>query len=270
MVRPIRNTTGRRPRMARRRALVLTALGVTGGVLATAVPAWAASGEGTSRAGRRDDGVLTVAVLGDSLADGIWGGLYRRLQRRGRFDVLRFARNSTGLARPDYYDWPAALRDLLAEHPVDAVVVALGLNDNQEVWVDGKRRHDFGTPEWNELYVRRVDAMMGLLVDSGVPAFWVGLPVMRDPELSDQVRHINAIFEVRAAQFDISFIPLWGLTADDDGDFAAYLKDADGRSRPMRMNDGIHFTGQGYTMLARRVLGAMRVRLPALAADAGG
>src|SRR3546814_6587999 len=100
-----------------------------------------------------------------------------------------------------------------------------------------------------------------------VQAFWVWLPVVRDPDLSDQVRHISAIFEVRAAQHDIPFVPLWDLTTGEDGEFTSYLKDKDGRSRPMRMKDGIHFTGQGYTMLANQLLGKMRPRLPSLTAD---
>ena len=39
---------------------------------------------------------LTVAVLGDSLGDGIWGGLYRKLVRDKRYTVFRGAKNSVG------------------------------------------------------------------------------------------------------------------------------------------------------------------------------
>ncbi|HET8729471.1 MAG TPA: DUF459 domain-containing protein [Alphaproteobacteria bacterium] len=243
---------------------------VAGGVMLACVSARALPGEEGPRPQAADDDVFTVAVIGDSLADGIWGGLYRQLQRDPEFDVLRFGRNSTGLARPDYFDWPAELRKIVTDFPVDAVVIALGLNDNQEVWIDGRRSHDFATPEWNQVYVERVDAMMGFLAETDIPTFWIGLPVMRDDELSDQIRHINAILEVRAMHHDIPFVPLWDLTAGEDGGFVSYLKDEDGRSRPMRKNDGIHFTGQGYTMLADEVLEVMQVRLPGLAEDITG
>lgn len=217
--------------------------------------------------GAADEDVFTIAVMGDSFADGIWGGLYRRLQRDPKFEILRLARNSTGLARPDYYDWQAVLEDVLADHQVDAAIVALGINDNQELYVDGRRRYLFATAEWDRLYRERVEAMMGRLFDAGVPTFWIGLPAMRDDELSREVSHLNAIFEDCAGDIGVTFIPTWAATVDEEGEFASHLKDEDGRPTPIRMNDGVHFTGQGYTMLTTLVLEAMRGELAVLTAD---
>src|SRR4029450_203782 len=39
---------------------------------------------------------VAVTVPGDSLADGIWGAVYRRLVRDKRYVIRRNARNSTG------------------------------------------------------------------------------------------------------------------------------------------------------------------------------
>lgn len=218
-------------------------------------------------AGAADEDIFTIAVMGDSFADGIWGGLYRRLQRDPNFEILRLARNSTGLARPDYYDWQAALEDVLADHQVDAAIVALGINDNQELYVDGRRRYLFATEEWDRLYRERVEAMMARLFDAGVPTFWIGLPAMRDDELSGEVSHLNAIFEDCAGDIGVTFIPTWAATVNEEGEFASHLKDEDGRPTPIRMNDGVHFTGQGYTMLTTLVLEVMRGELAALTAD---
>ena len=52
---------------------------------------------------------LRVAVIGDSLASGL--GVYlERVLRPALVRVSRQGRISTGLARPDYFDWPARCR----------------------------------------------------------------------------------------------------------------------------------------------------------------
>ena len=97
------------------------------------------------------DGVFTIAVFGDSLADGLWGSIYRRLQRDDRFEILRAAKASTGIARPDYYDWNEALAEYLAAESIDAAVFSIGLNDMQSMVVDGERAVTFRSERWDAL-----------------------------------------------------------------------------------------------------------------------
>ena len=47
-----------------------------------------------------------VLLVGDSMiAGGVGIYLQRRLKKQAGFDVLRHGKSSSGLARPDFYDW---------------------------------------------------------------------------------------------------------------------------------------------------------------------
>ena len=214
-----------------------------------------------------EDGRFQVVVFGDSLADGIWTGIYRSLRRDDRFEILRHTRVSSGLSRPDYYDWPAALDDYLTRHDVDAAVISVGLNDAQPVFHDGRWEHGFGSAPWDAIYRERVADFMARLTEAGVPTFWIGLPTVRSSTFDAKIDHINDIYRDLAASHGVVFVPVRALTADEDGHYAAYLADDTGRSRLMRANDGIHFTTRGYELLAGQLLSTMNQRLAIFAAD---
>jgi len=210
---------------------------------------------------RTGDGVFTIAVFGDSMADGIWTSLYRALQRDDRFEVLRRTRASTGIARPDYYDWQAELEQFLRDDPIDAAVFSIGLNDMQSAVLREGGHHNFRTPEWDQTYQERVASLMETLRQNGVPTFWIGLPIMRSGTYSGNIAHLNSFFEPLAGQHGATYIPLWDLTASETGEYTSHLPDETGRTRRMRDDDGIHFTTRGYELLGREVLAAMNQQL---------
>ena len=212
-----------------------------------------------------EDGRFQVVVFGDSLADGIWTGVYRSLRRDDRFEVLRHTRVSSGLSRPDYYDWPAALDEYLGRYDVDAAIISVGLNDAQPVFHDGRWEHGFGSDPWNEIYRDRVADFMERLTAAGVPTFWIGLPTVRSSSFGAKIDHINDIYREMAASHGVVFVPTREVTAGEDGEYAAYLADDTGRSRLMRANDGVHFTTRGYELLAGQLLASMDQRLPIFA-----
>ena len=103
-----------------------------------------------------------MAVVGDNL--GYWLGQARRFAGRcagwraaARMALTRKTK-SLGLVRDDFYDWQKNLREILnGPEPIDAVVVAIGLNDRQELR-DGAGRHEPRQSALAELYAARVDA----------------------------------------------------------------------------------------------------------------
>jgi hypothetical protein len=210
---------------------------------------------------RTGDGVFTIAVFGDSMADGIWTALYRALQRDERFSVVGHARASTGIARPDYYDWQEELEQCLADDPIDAAVFSIGLNDMQSAVLREGGHHNFRTPEWDQTYQERVARLMETLQQHGVPTFWIGLPIMRSGQYSGNIAHLNGFFEALSPQFGVTYIPLWDLTTSETGEYTSHLPDETGRTRRMRNDDGIHFTTRGYELLGREVLAAMNGEL---------
>ena len=53
--------------------------------------------------------VIHIAFVGDSMADGLWGAMFRRLGKdkclADKVKLLRKAKNGTGLTRLDQFNW---------------------------------------------------------------------------------------------------------------------------------------------------------------------
>lgn len=234
-------------------------------ILGAGAVAWPARADTTDTTpGRVDDGVTTIAVVGDSLAYGIWRSMYSQLQRDEAFDIVRWTEAATGLARPDFFDWTQSIDELLASHAVDLAVVTIGLNDMQALYVDGARSHTLRSDDWDREYRARVERMMDQFLAADVDVFWVGLPIMRSNRFAGNIAHANGIYEAASVGRDVPFIPLWDATTDASGNYASHLPDLRGRTRKMRDNDGIHFTIEGNNLITHTVLAGMTLHVPSL------
>ena len=69
-----------------------------------------------------------VLVVGDSLADGLWSGLYRAFQEDGNMEVVNKSKPSSGFVRADSYDWTKEIDDILKDDTYQIVVVMFGAN----------------------------------------------------------------------------------------------------------------------------------------------
>ena len=152
------------------------------------------------------EGPIHILVIGDSLADGLWAGVYRRTRVFDDVSVERHTRVSSGLSRPDYYDWNSEIDEVIADEDMDIAIVSIGLNDGQPVFYEGRWDHDFGTPEWDRIYRERVLAFMTELTDAGIPTFWLGLPTVRSAEFDQRVQHMNEIYREAAAETGVTFV----------------------------------------------------------------
>lgn len=195
---------------------------------------------------------LRIGVFGDSMADGLWTGLYRDLRAVPDMEVIRFSEVSTGLSRYDYVDVQAKTAQQLAERPVDVAVILFGTNDAQAIEIDGVI-HAFGSEGWKAAYARRVDDLVGLLRGRGVAVYWVGLPRMKRESFDGRMALINGVVSARMTALGVPYIDTVALTANADGEYDAYLSDASGRRRLMRANDGIHMSTAGYMRLSATV-----------------
>jgi len=201
-----------------------------------------------------------ILVIGDSFAIGLGLGVSRSLAN-GPVKVVRQGRESTGLARPDYFNWTAQLRVDVERFRPDIIVAMLGGNDFQDLVVPG---HDtvrrFNITAWNALYRQRVSRLMALATSGGARLVWVGLPPSRSPVLPDTgVVRMNDIYQTEATYHPgVVYLDSWRLFARAGG-YAAFLRMGKGhRLTQVRESDGVHFTVVGYQRLADSVTGVMR------------
>jgi lysophospholipase L1-like esterase len=190
-----------------------------------------------------------VLVIGDSLADGLWSGLFRAFQEDANMEVINKSKPSSGFVRVDSYDWTKDLDDILKDGTYQIVVVMFGANDNQAI-KSGKEYVKPGTDAWDELYGQRVEAFVKKLRGKGLAVYWAGLPIMRSPDDSDDAEALNDIYREKSFINGAKFIDTWSGFTDESGRYSAVGPDMSGQIRRLRDDDGVHFTSRGYLKLA--------------------
>ncbi|MBV8565587.1 MAG: DUF459 domain-containing protein [Methylobacteriaceae bacterium] len=202
---------------------------------------------------------IRIAFVGDSMSDGIWGGLVRMTSTdpclKGQFDLGRFGNNGTGLTRPDRFDWPQEVKRIMTTFRPDLLVVSLGLNDRQFI-VDvnaGKAHIEYGTPEWIPKYTEQVTAFLQNGSEARAGLLWIGIPVMRDPVANNDALEKNKIYSGAIANLGnskVQFVQPWRLNPNGPEAFKSIGPGRDGSIIALRAPDGVHFTSAGYDMLA--------------------
>jgi hypothetical protein len=204
---------------------------------------------------------LRLWVGGDSMANDFGAAVERMASERGTFDTTLDYRISTGLTRPDYFNWPVHLRDDVLPADPEVVVVIFGANDAQAMEVDGTP-HQVRDPAWQEEYRERVGTTMDLLRGEGRRIIWVGQPRMRSSEYDERMGILNGIYASEAKKRPwIHFLDSRPVLADEGGGYAAYLPRADGQLELARQGDGIHLSRFGADRLAAAVFDVIDAEL---------
>ena len=194
---------------------------------------------------------LRVWIAGDSMWERPGPSLVADLEATGVVDVVGLEfRYSTGLTRPDFFDWPAHAAAQVRALDPELVLFLLGPNDSQPL-VEGGVRHDPGTDGFDAAYGARVRALMEVAAGDARQVLWIGLPVMRDPGFDQRMQDLDAAYAAAADLVDgVDHVPTRALFSDA-GRYAEYLPGPDGTSLPMRNRDGIHLSSHGADRLAR-------------------
>ena len=182
------------------------------------------------------------------LAQG-WGEVLQgQLAKSDIYDVEEHVRASTGLTRPDFFNWPDALQDDVESHQPQVVVVTFGGNDGQPLKDDNGDVHDVTDPEWAAVYAARTGAVMDYLSAGGRKLIWVGVPNAKSDSLNQRMDIIPAGRQGggREAPAGHACRLLGPPPGVRGGGFAEYIIDQDGVAKPMRANDGYHMTFAGY------------------------
>ena len=190
-----------------------------------------------------------VLVVGDSLADGLWSGLYRAFQEDANMEVINKSKPSSGFVRIDSYDWNKEIDGILKDETFQMVVVMFGANDDQAIR-SGKDYLKPRTDAWAGAYGQRVEAFVKKLRAKNLAVYWVGLPIMRSPDESTEAEDLNEVYREKSFINGAKFIDTWSGFTDESGRYSAFGPDMSGQVRRLRDDDGVHFTTRGYLKLA--------------------
>ena len=208
---------------------------------------------------------LRMRVFGDSVADSLAVSLKNTAARDPLVSVTNDGRVSTGLARPDYYNWPARMQELLGQSDADVVVMMVGSNDDQSLLDrQGHVVAKLGTPAWDEEYRRRVAGVMDLVNNGRRRLVWVGMPLVGRAELNDVLRRIDPIVIDEAKRRPwVTYVDLTKTLSGPNGEYVDYLTPpGGGASIRCRRPDGVHLTFDCLKIVSDKVLGLTRPMFP--------
>jgi hypothetical protein len=207
--------------------------------------------------------IKTLAVTGDSLSISLASELEKFLASKPGLGFTSLGKVSSGLARPDFFDWDRNMENLARRYRPDAVVVMLGTNDNKHLRQADGSQITYGTAEWDRAYSAKVKHIVEIIRSHNATAtvFWLGAPVMADEDLNRDLRHINNLLrKTMASLSDCHYVDTWPVFATAGGGFAFSKPDVEGGAA-LRARDGIHLTTAGAQALAGRCLAALETRI---------
>ena len=254
-------------RSTRRELIAGLASAVVAGLAtrATAAPPENGAGE--------DPAVVLPRVLlaGDSMiAGGLGLYLEKDLRKELGYPVLRRGKTSSGLSRPDFFDWMDEAKRLVDEFEPQASVVMFGGNDVQGLYLGHGEWIRFPEEQaWREEYARRVNAFCDIIAPQEQPIFWIGMPVMRPPKFHEKIKRVNVIYRAEMAiRPNAHFIDIWDMLSDGNGEYAHRIvvdpPPEDG-SKPktvrVRAGDGIHLSPAGARIVADHVKAIVHAEL---------
>lgn len=199
---------------------------------------------------------LRVWVAGDSLAQ-VPGDALERVG--GPIDVVGIeSRLSTGLARPDLYNWFTRVQQAPGQLHPKVAVFSFGADDAHDYMAGvpaGKTVGPLGSPSWDAEYERRADGVTRELNADGVYVVWLGLPIPDGPGFRKSFPIMNGILERVVAKHPktSTFVDTWKLLEGAHGRYTAYLR-VHGQLTLMRLPDGVHYTEAAGDLIAAQVL----------------
>ena len=220
----------RRPPLGRRRAvapaLAGVALALALGPLGMAPPAAAKRVRSLHCPDAKPGKKLKIYAIGSSTLGSILAPILKREFERMGASFHFWGKASSGLARPDFQDWPAELPGLMTRRHPDVLIVSLGTNDGQALsyYPGGRKPKDpkkaghlkwakLFTPEYAKRYAARVDALLEAGAGPGHrrPILWLGPTGHPTEKYNKRMRYLRGIILKRIKAFDGDVVYLDGL-----------------------------------------------------------
>ncbi len=201
-------------------------------------------------------GTIRLLATGDSEIQGIDDDLKAGLPAVG---VTSEAHISTGISKPQMFDWVArSSAQARSLHP-DVTAVYIGANDGFALPTPAGRLVNCCETAWIRAFAGRARAMMAAYRRGGAGrVYWFTLPAPRDPAAAAIFRAINEAYAEAAASFpaDVRVIDIRPVfTPGGRYRDSMYYQ---GRYVTVREPDGYHLSLAGDQIATAILIGAMR------------
>lgn len=211
-------------------------------------------------------------VAGDSDAGTFGPYLETLMKQTGMVKTTLDYKVSSGLSRPDFFDWTSYFAQQIPKVNPDIVVVTFGGNDAQglrnvdKTWAVQHAPGSGGDDaDWRAEYGKRVGAAMDYLGGDNRALIWVGIPNDDNPAVTARLQVQNEVVMAEAAKRPkVVFIDTWKRFSGLSGGFAEAVQDPrDNQFKSVRREDGFHLNTTGAEILALDIADAIRKELRA-------
>jgi len=210
-----------------------------------------------------------LLIFGDSDAGAFGPYLKQLMDQTGIVSTKLDYKTSSGLARPDFFDWPVHMHQVLPAVNPDIVVVTFGGNDAQALrnvdrsWAvahePGKGHND---ADWKAEYATRVGGVMDYLGGDNRTLIWVGIPNAASDATTARLKVQDDVVRAEAAKRPkkVVYIDTWNRFVGRNGGYGEYVIDPrDGVGKAVRSKvDGFHLNVTGAEILALDIAEAVR------------
>jgi hypothetical protein len=202
-----------------------------------------------------------VYAVGSSTMAGLAFVMRKPLRKKGMV-FESGAKPSSGLSRPDFFDWPKEIPSIVKRFDPDVFLVSMGTNDNQAVRLADRSWIRSDQPQWSEVYRARVRTMLEKMVE-GRPRkiVWIGPNSVHGRKKGSRRYRINEMMrdEVERFEGDAQYIDLYRMITHENGRVKRMIRrQSDGRFFKARAKDGVHLSLPALRfMLAERVYKAL-------------
>lgn len=202
---------------------------------------------------------LVILEVGDSLGEDLGIGMGTVFANNPLVKVIQDSHGDSGLARPDFYNWPVILQSELNQYHPGAVVILMGGNDGQNpTSASGSGVATYGSAQWHQIYSQRVAQFMQEALNAHAKVLWVGLPIMQDASFWQEMESQNAIYQAEAASHPgVTYFASAPVFEDSAGQYSGTLP-VNGQDEQVRDSDGVHITiNYGADLIAEAIIPAM-------------
>jgi len=208
-----------------------------------------------------------VLIVGDSMMlEGLGPALHATLRKRSDLNVIREGRYSSGLSRPDFYDWPENLIRLIDEYEPHLIIVSMGANDTQDIVIN-TNRHFIDTESWKRVYGIRTYNYLNIAAAEKRQVLWVSLPIMGLEPYYTRTKRISKIQEQVSSYFDnVTFVNIEHLLTKDKK-FVSFIRDKDNKNIRLRQKDYIHVSREGGQILTNYILPRIQENIDSIRYD---
>lgn len=204
---------------------------------------------------------VRILLTGDSLMEAMGPQMKRQMEGYENITLIPIGKRSTGLSRPDFYNWPKVLEDNLRKHRPQIVVMWVGTNDPQNI----HGHTGLGEPcstAWNKVYLQKLMEITTLCHRYGARLIFLGPPVVEEEPLNTQLAQINSLMYRFCKRYKLGYINTRALLADSRGRYMHSIRKPDGRTVNIRWHDRVHITGDGNRLVMDKLLPYMGHVIP--------